>query len=51
MNTGVGDNPYIKTKLEYRGFSSVTIMQKESNRQDSLITIQEFHQDDLLKED
>ena len=49
MNTGIGDNPYVKTKLEYRGFSSVTITQKESNRQDSLITIQEFHQDDLLK--
>ena len=49
MNTGIGANPYIKTKLEYRGFSSVTITQQESTRQDSLIQVLSFHQDELLK--
>ena len=49
MNIGRGSKPYVKTNLEYRGFSSVTITQKESERQDSLVTIQTFHQDDLLK--
>lgn len=49
MNVGAGTNPYVKTKMEYRGFSSVTITQQEGSRQDSLITVQNFHQDDLLK--
>ena len=49
MNTGKGSHPYIKTNLEYRGFHTVTITQRESTRQDSLVTVQTFHQDDLLK--
>ncbi|NLW73160.1 MAG: hypothetical protein GXY37_09800, partial [Chloroflexi bacterium] len=49
MNTGQGGKPYIETNMEYRGFSSVTITQQESESPDKLITVQNFHQDDLLK--